>query len=368
MAEKKDFEFGILEVASLLGIRRKDKIYGRSVDACCPLCGDTRFHLNLNLQKNAYRCNKCGESGGMLQLYGILRGISNSDAYKEILEELRLSDGGSIKAIQKEVRKAIDNTESEGAAPDFEKIHKVYTSLFEGITLSAEHKANLMRRGLPEGVIVANSYRSVPDKSMEYAIAEKLLTKCSITDFLGVPGFYMDKNNKWKANFSVPGFFIPIRNFDGKIEGAQIRSDSGTPKYLAFSSSYKKGGTKSTSAIHCVGRFKDFPKTVYVTEGPLKGDIAHFYTGYPFWAVQGVNNQKYIEAILTELKAMGVEKISECFDMDKRTNIEVQKAVAKIEEKAIKMGFSFNSVAWNSKFKGVDDYLCNKHNPSAANM
>ena len=368
MPPKRDFEFGILEVANLLGLKRREKIYGRSVDVCCPLCGDEKYHLNLNLQKNAYRCNRCGESGGMLQLYGAVKNISNKDAYKEILEYLRLADKSSITAIQTEVKNGMENNESEGSEPNFELIHRVYTSLFEEITLLPAHKKNLMQRGLPEGVIVANSYRSIPDKSKEYEVAEKIMAKCSLTDLYGVPGFYMDKNNKWKANFPLSGFLIPVRNFDGRIEGAQIRSDSGTPKYFAFSSSYKKGGTKSTSAVHCVGRFKDFPKTVYITEGPLKADIAHFYTGYPFLAIQGVNNQKYLDVVFSELKSMGVTKISECFDMDKRTKVEVQKAVDKVKEKAIKHGFSFSSTAWNSNFKGIDDYLANKYSPLVANM
>jgi len=367
MAGNKDFSFGILEVASILKLRRKDKFYGRSVDACCPFCGDTKYHLNLNIQKNAFRCNKCGESGGMLRLYGKVMGVDNKEAYKEICEALRIPDE-SRKIIQREVKKAIENSDSEGEQPDFDKIHKVYTSLFEELVLSEDHKANLIQRGLTEGIIISNKYRSIPEKSMEYEIAQKLLKKCSISDFFGVPGFYMDDENRWKANFSIRrGFLIPVRNFDGKIVGAQIRSDSGTPKYLAFSSSYRKGGTKSTSSVHCVGRFQDFPKTVYLTEGPLKADIAHYFTGYPFLAVQGVNNQKYIEKTFAKLKALGVQRISECFDMDKRKNVQVQKAVAQIEEKAKKHGFSFSSVAWNSDFKGIDDYLCYKHRQLVAN-
>lgn len=355
------FEFGILEVATLIGLRKKERISGRSVDACCPFCGDKRFHLNLNLQKNAFRCNKCGESGGMLQLYGRVMGVDNKEAYRAIREALRLPENERIKTVRKEVKKAIENSESEGAPPNFEKIHKVYTALFDELTLSVEHKKNLMHRGLPEGIINANKYKTIPSKNKEYEFAERLLKRCGISDFIGVPGFYTDDEGKWKANFGLSGFLIPVRNFNGQIVGAQIRSDSGTPKYLAFSSSYRKDGTKATSAIHCVGRFVDYPKVVYITEGPLKADIAHFYTGQPFLAVQGVNNQKYVEPIFKELRKLGVERICECFDMDKHINPQVQKAVVQIEEKAKNLGFSFSHMAWDTHFKGIDDYLCHKY-------
>lgn len=362
-----EFSFGILEVANILGLKTKSKFYGRSLDARCPFCSDPKFHLNLHLEKNVFRCNRCGESGGMLQLYGKLRGgVNNSDAYKAICEALLASE--TREQIKKQTKEVLETTEAEGEQPDFEKIHKIYAALFDELVLTERHRQDLLRRGLPEGIIIANKYRSIPtSKAWEYRIVQKIMKKYSVSDFYGVPGFHLDEQNDWKANFSTPGFLIPVRNFEGKIVGAQIRSDSGTPKYLAFSSSYRKGGTKSTSSVHCVGRFQDFPKTVYLTEGPLKADIAHYFTGYPFLAVQGVNNQKYIEKTFAKLKALGVQRISECFDMDKRKNVQVQKAVAQIEEKAKKHGFSFSSVAWNSDFKGIDDYLCYKHRQLVAN-
>ena len=75
-----DFPFTILDVAHLLrlNIRRRgtDHVY---VD--CPICGDKRGKMNLNIKKNVWRCNYCDEGGGMLALYAKVYGISNSDAY-----------------------------------------------------------------------------------------------------------------------------------------------------------------------------------------------------------------------------------------------------------------------------------------------
>ena len=58
-----DFPFSILDVAAFLrlNIRRRGPDY---VYADCPICGDRRGKMNLNLTKNVWRCNYCGEGGG----------------------------------------------------------------------------------------------------------------------------------------------------------------------------------------------------------------------------------------------------------------------------------------------------------------
>ena len=38
----------------------------RDRDVDCPLCDDHKGKMNLNFQKNVFRCNRCGESGGCL--------------------------------------------------------------------------------------------------------------------------------------------------------------------------------------------------------------------------------------------------------------------------------------------------------------
>ena len=48
--------------------------------------------MNLNYVKNVWRCNYCGEQGGMLSLYARLNHISNSEANREIREALRIEN------------------------------------------------------------------------------------------------------------------------------------------------------------------------------------------------------------------------------------------------------------------------------------
>ncbi len=57
-----DLPFDIMDVADILDIRIRRR-GARSVYADCPFCGDSRGKLNLNLEKNVFRCNYCGVSG-----------------------------------------------------------------------------------------------------------------------------------------------------------------------------------------------------------------------------------------------------------------------------------------------------------------
>ena len=69
---REDLPFNMADVAGLVGlqIKRRGSI---SWEAYCPFCQDEKGKMNLNLKKNVFRCNRCGESGGMLDLYGRLR-------------------------------------------------------------------------------------------------------------------------------------------------------------------------------------------------------------------------------------------------------------------------------------------------------
>ena len=91
VSKMSEFPFTIADVASLLRlhIRRSG---GGYLYADCPICGDQRGKLCLNLSKNAWFANCCGENGGMLALYAKVHRVNNSVAYQEICDAL-LSGG-----------------------------------------------------------------------------------------------------------------------------------------------------------------------------------------------------------------------------------------------------------------------------------
>jgi len=58
------FNFTILDVAGLLNLEVRHR-GGKSIDVDCPLCGK-KGKMNLNMEKNVFRCNYCNEFGGMI--------------------------------------------------------------------------------------------------------------------------------------------------------------------------------------------------------------------------------------------------------------------------------------------------------------
>lgn len=76
-----EFPFNIMDVVELLRLRVRRQ-QSNSVYVDCPFCGDRRGKMNVNFVKNVWRCNYCGEHGGMLGLYARLNNTTTSDAYR----------------------------------------------------------------------------------------------------------------------------------------------------------------------------------------------------------------------------------------------------------------------------------------------
>ena len=84
-----DFPFTLRNVAELCGLGNGIEKYPNrvSIDINCPFCGGKK-KMNLNLKKDVFGCNRCGEKGGMLALYGKIFGVDSQTAYAEITENL----------------------------------------------------------------------------------------------------------------------------------------------------------------------------------------------------------------------------------------------------------------------------------------
>ena len=139
------FPFGIADVVELLGLTVRRRLPS-SLYLNCPFCGDLRGRLNVNTDKNVWRCNRCGAAGGMLALYARYNCTGNADAYREICEALgrytprpRVNDCIGVKPEQN-IR----------ATP--QEIHQTYSLLLSMLPLTPTHKAHLLspRRGLTD--------------------------------------------------------------------------------------------------------------------------------------------------------------------------------------------------------------------------
>lgn len=342
------FGFTILDVADLLSLEVRHRS-GRSVDVDCPFC-QKRGKMNLNTEKNVFRCNYCGEYGGMVALYAKVMSTDNSSAYREICESLKLP----LSAPEWNGTSAI-HTEPEQKIASLDDRDQTYRLMFSLMTLSRTHKKNLINRGLSESDIFKYGYKSTPAFGFSN-LADKLRDLGCQLD--GVPGFYQ-KEGRWLPRFcsNCSGIVIPVLSIDGKIQGAQIRLDrpTGDRKYIWFSSSEKDGGIGAGSPTHFVGDPAD--KVVYITEGPLKATIAHVLSGKTFAAVAGVNQYSALEELLIRLKQNGTKTIVETYDMDKATNPNVEKGCLRLLELGAKYAFEVKRLSWNPVYKGIDDYL-----------
>ena len=299
----------------------------------------------------------------MLSLYGKVYGISNSESYREICDTLQ-NGLTAPEYTAKELPEQTAIEQSVLASP--QEIHQTFSMLLELLTLTPQHRKHLHEvRGLTDEQIERLGYKSTPPFYLCRSLAQKLRSRgCKVE---GVPGFYVGKDDKWTVNFNsvTAGIIIPAKGIDGMIRGAQIRLDtpirdqesdpdkSGT-KYLWLSSASKKRGVSSGSPVHFVG--DPFTRVVYVTEGLLKADVAHFLMDRSFAATAGANNVNKLDMLFALLAANGTEVIIEAEDMDKYHNAAVSKGASKIYLMARSHGLECRRLTWDPNYKGIDDW------------
>ena len=317
------------------------------VEASCPFCGDHglgKYHLSLNTDTDQYRCNLCGAHGNSVSLYARLKGVSNKEAHRELMRENRVYPVPRQPTPQ--------NTERQPLP--LEVRHAAYTAMLEHLTLLDRHGENLLGRGLSEERIRQNQYRSMPETERGRRLLAGLL-RSQGHELLGLPGF-RTYYGEWTVS-GPNGFLIPVRNKDGLIQGIKIRLDDETQpnrKYRWLSTRDMPDGTRSYSYVHVTG--DTTKKRAYLTEGPLKGDVASFLAKDAlFVCIGGVNA---IHGLKDTIRDLSVTEVVEAMDMDQMTNPNVRKAVLAIrrEIQSIRR-LRYTKYTWNPAYKGVDDYL-----------
>lgn len=356
-----DLPFSLAEVLDLCG-ERNIKNEKRAV---CPFCGAKGMFYNL--KRNTFHCFTCDAAGGTLSFYRDLNGLqNNNEARKEIMKRLYGTDEEEQyrEAAEKRKVRLASKVVKEETLRDIFQRDDTYSSLLSLLRLSSDHLQNLKKRGLSDTAIKANGYKTVPETMLK-ELCIKLLEEGKYLD--GVPGFYKDHGN-WTIRTAKRGILIPIRNSEGMIQGFQIRKDNNVivgdeGKYSWLSSKDLPSGVGAPGAIHYACDFADGKPVVtdgaiFLTEGPLKGDISHLVTGKPFLCVPGVNCQTMLEDELKFLKEhCGLRMVYNAYDMDYLTNPHVQKALDNSYRMIESLGLKNVRLTWDSRYKGIDDYL-----------
>ena len=382
----KTLPFSMLDVLDRNALSYDRSHIRKEMRLACPFCGKNAFYVNT--QSNTAHCFGCEWKGGILKLDADLNGYSTGDAYRAMEKELGfpgLSDEGKRKLADERRRVIEESIVYQKPMRRLEERNQTYTALSRHLVLSGDHYEDLKKRGLSDNAIRENGYRSYPQEMLE-EISLRIQQEGFYVD--GVPGFYRNEKDMWTLKKLKRGFMCPVRNHEGMIQGYQIRKDDRLlrsfykrdsegnimkgadgkeitereNKFVWLSSKNDPDGCGAPGAVHYATDFRNgravIGKTVYLTEGPLKGDIAHFISGKPFICVPGVSLQTSLSVELERLKTdYGVEKIVVCYDMDYLVNPNVAEAVRRCYELIRENKLSPYRAIWNTKFKGIDDYL-----------
>jgi hypothetical protein len=329
-----------VSVAKKLGLKFVKNGPGDERIFCCPFgCDDdsrpNEGHFYVNSRATTCFCHKCGWEGNLLTLYAKLRQTDRKTARREL-------------GLQDEL--PAPPPKANNVVP-VEHRDRIYKRLLGVLSLDAAHKQDLLRRGLDENAIFRHGYKSVPqDAPLRWKATRFLLQQYKTLE--GVPGFYerTGKKGPYWDFLSPKGYFIPVRNHQGKIQALKVRLDSGG--YVWFSSEGHPKGSSSGSPPHYTGG----KGKVCVTEGPLKADVAHHLTGgLPFVGTGGVHVTKEVPDLL---KALSASDVFVAFDADQFTNRNVRRALQDFLQELKKHGFQAQSLAWPPSLgKGIDDVL-----------
>lgn len=340
--------FSMSQVVSLLHL--PEPAWGKSSYYIqCPCCDDNprKKHLNINLKKEVFRCPKCGIHGGIFDLYALYTGVPRDQVRKALVENLGVPEMRT--AAHREI---LPQDVPESPLIDIDIRHATYSAMLSKLSLAADHKENLLGRGLTEAEIEKLEYKSTPVVGMS-AIAKQLQAEGFY--LAGVPGFYRTESDSWTFIHEKRGILIPVRDQYGRIQGLQIRRDNVTRrKFRWVSSTNQKDGCGAAGWTHLAGPVRS---KIILTEGPMKADVIHALTGFTVLAVPGVNALTQLELALQGLQSEGLEEIKTAFDMDFATNHHVQNGYNELLQLLGGMGFRFGTYLWDARYKGLDDYI-----------
>ena len=346
----------IRDVVDLLSIQ-VIRDTGTQLHCRCPFCADRKAHLNVKLDKNVFRCNRCGEGGGVLHLYAAATNISMAAAYEELCRVFQSGEDMGRKRNDTPRSPRIVTPEAELAPSNIRD--NTYRNLLSLLTLGSMHRESLLMRGLSGDAIDQLGYRTTPAVRSGRIVAELLERGCELE---GVPGFYRDhETGSWKLDIRASGIMIPDRNMIGEIEAIQIRLDRPyKSKFNNLTSVDKYYGTTASCCPHFAGPHDS--DAVYLTEGVMKADVAQHLSnalGQPrcFVGLTGVGNINQFRRLLKELATVHINRIIVAFDMDALINENVRNARHRVLQEGSDAGFEMTPIAWDDKYKGIDDLL-----------
>lgn len=240
-----------------------------------------------------------------------------------------------------------DVKQTPKAAPDV--LDTAYRALLAELPLFETHRQNLQRRGLTDAQIASLGYRTLPPNGRRELVNR---LQANGGRLAGVPGFYLEAG-QWQLA-GPAGIAISVRDTRGRIVGLQVRCDRAEGgRYKWLSSRGFNAGCSPGAPVHVAGPVSTNDE-VWITEGPLKADIAALKLSRVVLAVPGVGNWPGVIPIICELRP---ERVIISFDMDKNQNATVRLHLDTLTAYLIRRGIRTFEADWDTHFKGIDDLL-----------
>lgn len=318
-----------------------------------------------------YSCLKCGARANTRKIV--------RDLYNESAERLILGDD-AFKNKRQEIRaKEKENTLPTADLAPINQRNLVNNKILDLLKLSDEDLGNesipksLIGRGFSLSEVNRLKYKTINFNTYDQIETfSKVLREEVGSKMKGVCGAYQGKDGNYKMYFPLnnPSILIPYRNRFKEIEGFQIRvrkvkGEKGL-RYFWLSSSNKFNGCGTGNFVHYATDFlydfrknkevADIKSTIIITEGALKGDLAHFYSHLPFMCVGGVNNIGKIKSELLSWNGQ-IKNVVCAYDMDYLTNSNVQRAEENLKNLVNSAGCEYYRAYWDTRFKGIDDFF-----------
>ena len=231
----------------------------------------------------------------------------------------------------------------------------IYSNILAVLTLSASDRRDLRARGLSESEIDAGGYRTLGpyDRRRALVRAVKLFGEAAC---LEIPGVILRRENRdsYVCLAGSPGLLVPVRNVAGQIVALKLRRRTeGGARYL-YLSSVAAGGPGPGAPVHIPLHAGTPYRTVRVTEGELKADVATALGDVLTISIAGVGTWRRALPILREL---GARTCRLAFDADVLTNPVVANALQSLAEQLAREGLGVELETWDPRHKGIDDAL-----------
>ncbi|MCL8208602.1 MAG: DUF3854 domain-containing protein [Actinomycetia bacterium] len=340
-----------VRIEAIIGAHVALTPHGHYAVGRCPFHDDRgRPNLVVFLKSQTYRCYVCGAHGDAIDFVARWAGVSQGEAARRLREGLG-SLGDPPRAMPRPAPPA------EPARAPLATRDRAYQALLAACPLSDAHRTQLEARGLSSDAIAANGYGTLRADG-RHALAEAVWA--AVGDAHGVPGLAYDPaDGAWRVD-GPPGLLIPVRDADGRIQACQVRPD--TPrrgKYVWLSTPdgpRRRGGASSGVPVHVAGRaFRTAATPVWVTEGPLKADIAAHFLQTPVLGVAGAGNAR---GVVDWLSAWRPPLVVLAFDddPDPATRAAVGRQVKALADALRRQGLAVARTVWDTD-KGLDDAL-----------